>query len=154
MPEAGAPRSLNGLGRAGLWFASLLLAVAIFSVAFSLRVGGSDEFSFVFRITMIFALPVGVLYLPFAISSQAIKGSRFWVILAGGSLIGPLAIFAWCLVLQLGGGNAHQIWYGDPLIGVSAFTEMAFALMIGFTTTFVYLSALRLFRRGPRALAD
>ncbi len=72
-----------------LWFGSLSLSVSIFSLFYGLRYG-QDSFVFVFRITMLFALSVACLYLPFVLTFSE-KG-RLWAIIGNGALIGPACL--------------------------------------------------------------
>ena len=74
-----------------------------------------------------------------------------WAILPAGSLIGPLAIGLWFLVLQIGGASPQTMWQGDPLIGWvgSSIAGMIFALIVGVLTSSFYLVIFRaLYRRS------
>ena len=74
-----------------------------------------------------------------------------WAIWPVGSLIGPLAIGLWFLVLQIGGANPQTMWQGDPLIGWvgSSIAGMIFALIVGVLTSSFYLVIFKaLYRRS------
>ena len=120
-----------------LWFGSLLLSVSLFSLIWS-----PSSFLFVFRITMIFALPVAFLYLPFVISLRDAEEGRIWTILGSGILIGPACGAIWTLFLALRG--APSIWQGDG-IAPGAAAGLVFTLIVGLMTTAFYVIALKVF---------
>jgi hypothetical protein len=154
MPES-AERSVVSVGRRiGLWFVSLLVAVTLFSLLLSLwlTIAGSAKVGVavsIFRITMMCALPVWCLCLPVVMMVKEAAGWRIWTILLIGSLIGPLLIGLWFLVLQIGGANQQAIWQGDPLIGWAGggIAGMIFALIVGLLTSSFYLVAFRALHR-------
>ncbi len=148
MPRPGGRSLLNALGRIGLWFSSLLFAVLIFSLVFSMIFGGAGSIFPIFRITMTFALPVGCLYMPVLIVLTNTEKQRIPIVVLGGILIGPASMALWSLVLQWKGGDTHTIWHGDPLTGVGGFVAMLFALIVGSITTFFYIFALKVTHRG------
>ena len=127
-----------------LWFGSLLLSVSVFSLIY-----GPSSFPFVFRITMMFALPVAFLYLPVVIALRDAEGGRIWTILRSGIVIGPACMAIWGVVLSLRG--APSIWEGDG-IGPGLGSVLLFALIVGFLTTAVYVIALKViyWRRRSR----
>ena len=128
------------LTRIGLWFGCLLIAVALFSLLFIFIMGGRLTLGavvWVYRITMTFALPVWFLYIPFIMRLKDAEDRRIWIILVSGILIGPLALTVWCLILQLRGGDARDIWQGDPLAPSTA-ACMIFASVVGFLATAIY----------------
>ena len=133
---------MNILARIGLWFGCLLLAVGLFSVLLIRSNGGGGDVLLVCRITLMFALPVWFLYLPFTVKLKDAEGRRIWIILVSGILIGPLALTVWCLILQLLGGDAHAIWQGDPLFASTA-ACMIFASVVGFLATSIYGISLK-----------
>jgi hypothetical protein len=143
--NSGASNLVNRLRRIGLWFGSLLLSVTLFSLLFNLHFSGPGFFRvgtvlLVFRVTLIFALPVWCLYLPFVIALKDAEEGRMWTILISGVLIGPAALVFWGLLLQLRGADPDAIWRGDPLaIGMGG--AVIFALIVGFLTTSVYVIA-------------
>ena len=147
MPRAGGCSLINTLSRIGLWFSSLLVAVLLFSLLFSLIFGGAGSIFPIFRITMTFALPVGCLYLSLLIVLRNTEEQRMPIILLCGILIGPASMALWCLVLQWRGDNMHTIWHGDPLTGVGGFAAMLFALMVGSLTTLFYIFGLKAIHR-------
>ena len=101
-----------------------------------------------FLIIMTFAFPVWCLCLPFVIAFKDAQKGRLWILLVGGTLIGPVSMALWSLFLQLRGEDPHEIWYGDPLAGIGGFACIIFALIVGFLTTSIYLVSLRALRRS------
>lgn len=140
---------MNVLRRIGFWFVSLFLAICLFSLLFNLLFGGfhPDALVLIFRITMVEALPVWCLFLPVVIAVKDAEKRRSWLILLGGSLIGPVSVILFCLFLQLRGGNPQTIWSGDPLAGLGGISEMLYSLIVGFMTTSFYVIALRVLHR-------
>jgi len=139
------------LTRIGLWLGCLLIAVALFSLLFiRFSSPGGDViwgvYIWVYRITMMFALPVWFLYLPLTVKLKDAEDSRIWILLVSGSLIGPLSLTIWCLILQLRGGDARAIWQGDPLAGSTAM-YMIFASVVGFLATAIYGISLKVIYR-------
>lgn len=150
MIDSGATTSTNTSRRIGLWFGCLLVSASLFSLFLSLLFSRAGSFRVetvltVFRVTMMFALPVWFLYLPFVIAFKDAEGRRIWTILVSGILVGPASLGLWGLILLLRGGDPHMIWNGDPLLGVLGGIRagMVFALIVGFLTTSLYVSALR-----------
>lgn len=82
------------------------------------------------------------MYLPFIVKLSDAEDNRIWIILVSGTLIGPLALAVWCLILQLRGGDAHDIWQGDPL-AASTGACMIFASVVGFLATAIYGISLK-----------
>jgi hypothetical protein len=134
----------------------LVVSVALFTLLFGRLINTGELFRagpllFIFRFTMMFALPIWCLYLPFVIVFKDAVGRRLWAIQLSGSLIGPASFAIWGLILQLRGADPHEIWYGDPLLGVlgGVAAAMVYALIVGFLTTCLYVIALRvLFARS------
>ena len=143
-----------------LWFVSVLLAIAFFTLPFALVFTQSTSnpseavyfFFSIFSIALIFALPVACLYLPLVITFSSAENSRPWAMLIVGALIGPIAMLLWYCILLLRGNNAHGVWYGDPVIGMlgSAPAAMIFAFIVGTITTLIYLLLLRISSRRIR----
>lgn len=121
-----------------LWFASLVLAVSLFSLFW-----GPAAFVFIFRVTMIFALPVACLYLPFVIALPDAENGRIGVILVSGVLFGPVALALWNFILGLRG---HPIWHEHD-VGPGFAGFLLFALIVGSMTTTFYVIALKLVHR-------
>lgn len=148
---------MNTLTRIGLWFGSTLLSVAAFSVVMSI-VWNADFRGLlpVFRVTVMFALPVACLYLPMVLFFKDAEGRRGRVILLSATLIGPAAILLWGLLLQLRGGDPETIWKGDPLIGIGGIWGAIFALFVGFLTACSYVGALKLLchRSNPKEVIE
>ena len=143
---SGASNLTNVLRRIGLWFGSLLLSITLFSVLFS-----RASVSLIFPVTMMFALPVWCLYLPFVIALKNAEERRIWIILFSGILIGPASLALWCFILQLEGGDPHRIWQGDPLFGIGGIAGMISAMIVGFLTTSIYVIALKVLHRRSTA---
>jgi len=151
MPISGERRLIKASGRIGLWFSSLLVAGLLFSVLFSVSLGGAGSIFLIFRVTMTFALPVGCLYLPVLLALRNTDEQRMPIILLGGILIGPASMALWGLVLEWRGGDTHTIWHGDPLTGMGGFVAILFALIVGSLTTFFYYCGLKAtVHRRPR----
>jgi hypothetical protein len=107
----------------------------------------------IFRVTLMCALPIWCLCLPVVIAAKQAEGWKMWAILAAGSLIGPLTIGLWFLVLQIGGASPQTMWQGDPLIGWigSSIAGMIFALIVGVLTSSFYLVTFKaLYRQSVR----
>lgn len=148
MRESGERNFLfNVLKRIGLWFISLLLAVAAFSQVFSLLVAKSALMGPIFHVTTLFALPVGCLCLPFVIAIKHLEERGIWTILLGGSLVGPALLGVWFLVLVLRGADLESTWNGDPLAGVGGISCMFFSWIVGFLTMSFYVAALKVLHR-------
>ncbi|HEY1984170.1 MAG TPA: hypothetical protein VGG85_02110 [Terracidiphilus sp.] len=92
---------------------------------------------------MIFALPVAILYLPFVLAHQDAEGRRIWLLLVSGILIGPVSMFLWMIILLLRGYGADAVWRGDAE-GLSAVSAMTCALIVGSTTTAIYVATLKI----------
>lgn len=133
---------MSTVRRVGLSFGSLLLSAILFSLSFTglFRAG---PFLPIFQVTMVFALPIWCLYLPFVIALKDAEARRIWAILFSGILIGPASLASWCLILQQRGGAPYTIWHGDPLVGLGGMAAIIYALIVGFLTTSLYVVALR-----------
>jgi hypothetical protein len=149
----GASNLMNVLRRVGLSLGCLLLSVVLFSLLFSLRFGAGAVL-LVFRVTLIVALPVWCLYLPFLIALKDAEERRIWIILFSGILIGPTSLALLGLIFQLRGVDPHKIWQGDPLLGVlgGLAAMMIYALIVGFLTTSFYVIVLRALHRRSTAI--
>ena len=135
------------LTRIGVWFGCLLIAVALFSLLFIRLFSAGGDVMLVCRITMMFALPVWFLYLPFTVKLKDAEDRRIWIILVSGILIGPLSLTIWCLILQLRGGDAHTIWgQGDPEAPSTA-AFMIYASVVGLFATAIYGISLKVIYR-------
>jgi hypothetical protein len=149
MRESGQRSLMNGLGRIGLWFISLILGVTFF--CFFLSLLPSIRLNFlIFRITFIAALPVWCLFLPVVIAVRDAEERRSRFILFSGTVIGPVSVVLWCIILQFRGTDLQTVWYGDPLTGVGGISGGIFALIVGFLTTSFYVIGLRALRRRYR----
>jgi hypothetical protein len=105
---------------------------------------------FIFRVALMFALPVWCLYLPFVFALKDAEGRRIWIILVSGVLIGPASLALLGLVQQLRGGDPQKIWQGDPLIGGTPLVMIS-ASVVGFLTTAFYGIALKALHRRSNA---
>jgi hypothetical protein len=137
-------------GRVGTWFCSLLFAVGLFSLLVS-RGASVQSATFVFKVTMVFALPVSLLCLPVVFFIKSTGKRQVWILLAVGLLIGPVCLAVWGLILQLRSTNAQIIWQGDGespgVVGA-----MLCAAIVGLLTTAVYTAILKLtLRQSNRA---
>jgi hypothetical protein len=154
VPESAERNVVSVWGRIGWWFVCLLVAVALFSLLLSLwlAIAGSAKVGLVvpiFRITMMCALPVWCLCLPLVIALKNMEGSRIWIVLLAGGLIGPLLVGFWFLILQMGGAHQQTFWQGGPLIGWagSGIAGMIFAFIVGLLTSSLYVVVFRVIHR-------
>lgn len=144
----------SALKRVGFSLGALLVSVTLFCVLFTLVFGrlGSfnvDSFLFTFLATLVFALPVWCLYLPFILKLKDAEGWRLWVILVTGTLIGPVAMGLWAAVLLLNTFGLQRIVYSThDLSSIGAL--MGFAFFVGGVTSAFYALALRRMLRRPR----
>lgn len=150
--------TLSAGRRVGLWFVSLLTAVVFFSVFLSLWLTAAESgkaglIQPIFRVTMMCALPVWCLCLPLVIAMKNAEGWRMWTLLLTGSLLGPLLVGLWFLLLELGGASQPVVWQGEPQLGWagSSIAGMSFALIVGLLTTSTYLMSIRLLQRRSAA---
>ncbi len=122
----------------------MLLAVAIFSVL--LRRMGSALF--VLKVTMIFAVPVWLINLPFLFLFKNVDRRHRWIVPALGGLIGPVCLTLWCGILVLRGSNWPSIWNGDWEVGgLGSESALIFSSLIGLSTNSFYTVALILRKR-------
>lgn len=143
------PSLKSALGRAGLWLCALFLAIALFCVAIGSLSGSNEAFLLFFRITTIYALPVGCLFLPIVIVFGNLESRRsLRLFLLSGILVGPISMAILMLFFELKGEDPQRIWHGDPLTGIGGFTTMLFALFVGSATTILYLLGLRTILRS------
>src|SRR5262249_54255587 len=152
MMISGTSNLMDRLRRISLSFASLLLAVTLFTLLFSLLFTGAGFFRagtllLIFRVTVVFARPVWCLWVPLVIALKDAEERRIWTIFLSGIVIGPASLALWGLILQLRGGDPHRIWQGDPLIGLGGIAAMIFSAIVGFLTTSFYVIALKILHR-------
>ena len=133
------------LVRVFLWFASLAVAVYLFSLLLS-RGGSAGSIGFVFGVTFFFALPVAFLYLPLVVLLRDAEERGWLILLATGILIGPVCLLLWGLLLLLLGQNSHMNWQGDGE-APGTLACMVFAAIVGFLTAGLYIIGLKLFNR-------
>jgi len=130
------------IGIIARWLGSLVLAVRLFSVIY-----GLVSFFFIFRITILIALPAALLYLPFLITLQKQEGGQPWTVLFSGSLCGPAYIALWVLFGAIRGRSAA--WDGDGL-GPGLAACLVYALVVGFLTSGSYVIASKVFQRRQK----
>jgi hypothetical protein len=136
---------MRAISRIFLSFCSLLLAVAIFCC----WVGSAGSWSFIFKITMIFALPVWLINLPILFLLGRARRHQVWMVPALGGLIGPVCLTLWCGILVFRGNHwliQWEVWKGDPEAGGLG-SAVIFASLIGLATNSFYMIALILFKR-------
>jgi hypothetical protein len=126
-----------------LWFGSVFLAISIFSLVYGWPYGPASVL-FVFRVTLMFALPVACLCLPLVISLGESEKGRPWSLLGAGTLIGPACIILWGLIAALRG--SPSVWHSDGL-GLGLGVCLVVALLVGFLATAFYLIALKAIHR-------
>jgi hypothetical protein len=141
--------SIRTFGRVALWLGSVLVSVTAFTLLICLRFGSGAAF-LIFRLTLVFALPVACLSLPFVLRLKRRDDRKNILITA--PVIGPVSMFIWGLILQLAGGDSHNIWFGDPLIGVGGIAAIIFSAVVGFLAGFFYVAGLGFLDR--RSTAD
>lgn len=137
--------SPSTLVRVFIWLGSLLLAVCLFSLLIS-HGTSLKAVGFIFKITMIFALPAWFLYLPLVFLLKDANERRGWILLATGFLVGPAFMALWGLTLQLRGEDARVVWLGggDPTSFIG-FT--VYAAFVGFLTTGLYVTSVKFLSR-------
>jgi hypothetical protein len=133
---------MTAMRNIGLWFFSLLLSVGLFSLSYGRH--SVESYAIVFRITMMFALPVACLYLPIVIMLRDAEEGRMRIIAGTGVLIGPISLVLWGLILVARG--EPSVWQGDGL-GLGLVAAIIFASIVGFLTTMFYVVALKLIHR-------
>ena len=124
--------------------ASVLLSVGVFSVCMGL-VGSVVA---IFSVTIMFALPVSLLYLPVVTTIEGTARWRKWILLLSGSLIGPIVIAIFAVMLRLGGSDPDKIWRGDPLTGLGAGSGMMLAGIVGGMAALIYVIASKIFDKS------
>lgn len=144
--------AVGALKRVGFSLGALLVSVTLFCALLPLApgsLGTRGSFPFNFYATLVFALPVWCLYLPFILKLKDAEGRRRWIILVTGTLIGPVAMGLWAAALLLNTLGLQRIVYeaGD-LRAIGAL--MGFAFFVGCLTSAFYVLALRRMLRRPR----
>jgi hypothetical protein len=119
----------------------MLLAVALFCC----WLGSAGSWPFIFKITMIFALPVWLINLPILFLFKNAGRHHHWIVPAVGGLIGPFCLTLWCCILVLRGNDWLSLWKGDPEAG-GLESALIFSSLIGLATNSFYTLAL-IFRR-------
>lgn len=144
--------AVGALKRVGFSLGALLVSVTLFSILLPLipgQLGRLGPFPFTFLATLVFALPVWCLYLPFILKLKDAEGRRRWVILSTGTLIGPVATGLAAVVFLLNTVGLQRIIYGTgDLRAIGAL--MGFAFFVGCLTSAFYVLALRRMLRRPR----
>lgn len=133
--------------RIGLWVGCLLLSAVVFSLLFSALPSWHGAEFLVLRLTLLFALPVSGLYLAAVGFLRSARMQRYRNIFLTATLFGPVALALWCLLLQLRGGHANQIWYGDPLIGIGGLACLVAAAIVGSMTAGFYIVIVSIIHR-------
>jgi hypothetical protein len=128
-----------------MWFGSVLVAVSLFSLLIItvFPIG----FQLGLLVATIVALPVLCLSLPMVLILQNTDGRRGRLILFTSTLIGPVSIVLWCLLLQIKGADPTSVWKGDPLTGIGGLWGTVFALVVGFVAGCCYVTGLKMVRR-------
>lgn len=159
MPESAKPSVVSVWKRIGLWFVCLLVSASLFSLflGFFLNSVGLDKLWLIlpiFRVTMMCALPIWCLCLPIVVAVKDAEGWKSWTILVSGSLLGPLLVGLWFLVLEMGGANPQMFWQSGRPAGwaENSIAGMIFAFVVGLCTSSFYLAVFkRLQRRSVSA---
>jgi hypothetical protein len=126
------------LKRICFWFLSFLLVVLPFSLLVGRAMGSVP---LVLRITMLSAFPVWCLYLPFIFRVDNANGRGSAILLLGGTLIGPAALFV--LALLSGQNFLEGFWNGPSDLGMGAGVTMVLASFVGFLTSAIYVLFLK-----------
>jgi hypothetical protein len=122
-----------------------VLSVVVATALFSLLLRRLGSVWIIFKIASVFALPVGVLFLPLVVALRNRGKWRSVLILLGGSLIGSLPLAIWALILLLSGSAHNAIWHNEPLTGLGLGPIMVFSALIGFIASCLYLLALKMY---------
>ncbi|MBT9329541.1 hypothetical protein [Paracidobacterium acidisoli] len=102
--------------RAGLSFGCCLLLVVLMSGL----LGPRGSIDVVYRVALLFVLPLWLVLLPVAIKVRDAKGIRFLGIMGWGTLAGPVALLILLLLQILHDGNFSRVWQGDPTVPSTA----------------------------------
>lgn len=123
-----------------MWFVSFLLADICFSLFFGFYSLKISVFVTCFIFTPVFALPAWCLYLPVVTALKDAEGRRVWIILSGGTLIGPLSLLLWGTGVWLHSVNSQGLWDS----GVLPVSFLVYAAIVGLLTTCAYVYGLKI----------
>jgi hypothetical protein len=141
---------MRATSRILLSFCSLLLAVAIFSAI----LGKLESWLFIFKVTLLVALPVWTINLLILFLFKNDRNDR-WIVPALGALIGPVCLTLWSGVLVLRGSNWLSIWNGDPEAGgLKSWLICASLIGLGTNSFYTLALALRKPHTVPRSAHD
>jgi hypothetical protein len=135
------PASLTVAARIRLWFGCQFVVMFVFSLV----LGGSRGFPFVFWVTAMFAVPVGCLCLPLVVKLKDAEQLRWLVLIGLGTLIGPAALAGLAFVGVLAGHDAHRVWVGEGE-DVGFVGLWPCALIVGTFTSVLYVGGLKIAR--------
>lgn len=124
--------------RASLLFGCCFILVAIMSGLLGPR-GSMDV---VYRIALLFVLPLWLVLLPIAIKLRDAKGVHFLGIMGWGTLAGPVALLLLLLVQILHDRNLSMVWQGDPTVPSTA-VWMGVAAVCSLYVSVIYGISLR-----------
>lgn len=133
--------------RVGLWLVSLLLADAFFNLcdAFSILFRGPGIVpNLLFVMTIIYAFPAWLLFLPIVIALKDAEGRRIWSILVAGFLIGPLSLLLLYMAIRLVYGGPQPAGSHNPPTGGEM---LLFAVIVGSLTTSFYVIGLKILHK-------
>ena len=128
---------MRAISRILLSLASLLLAVAIFSLV----LGRLESWPFIFEITMIFAFPVRIINISILLLLKNVGLHQRWIIPALGAAIGPVCLTLLCSIGALNGRSWLRIWNGDPERGGLG-SMLICSFLVGLATNSFYTLAL------------
>lgn len=132
----------TALKRISVWTVSCLIFIALIYAT----QGPAGTMDVVYRITLLYVLPLWVVFLPVTLKVKDAQGPRIWIILGYGLLTG-VVVFAGLSVIQaLNRGNPSIIWQG-----YATFSSMALwttlAVASGLVVSAIYGMALKMFYR-------
>jgi hypothetical protein len=133
---------MRAIWRILLSFFSMLLAVAIFSGILA----PISAWPIIFNFTMVFALPVWLINLPFLFLLRNLDPHHKWMVPALGALIGPACLMLWCGILVFRGYGWLALWNGDPE-AFGLLPMLIFASLIGLGANAFYMLVLWSFKR-------
>jgi len=135
MPALPPTTPPNAAIRILLWFVALFLGALVFSAWLG---HGLPNLSIV-RITLVFALPAWLFYLPLVVACPGTTRRQLGILVIAGFLIGPATIAVWSAILPSHGRT-------DPeALGLRGM--MISAAIVGVATTVIYLVGLRLLQK-------
>ncbi len=135
-------------GRVGLWSTSCLILIALFDTL----QGPAGTMETVYRMALLFVLPLWLLFLPICIRVNDAQELRIWTILGSCTLTASIAYAGLVFIQMLNRGNPAIIWQGYPT-GPNIAVWMTFAAVAGFIAGAIYGFLLFVARRFSKKRA-